>query len=592
MAYQAFYRVYRPQTFREVSGQTHVKRTLQNALEANKTTHAYLFSGPRGTGKTSMARIFAKALNCEHAVAGEPCNECAHCKEINEGKSNDVFEYDAASNSRVEDMREMLEFIDRAPSYGMRYKIYIIDEVHMLSTSAFNALLKTLEEPPAHVVFVLATTEPHKIPATIISRTQRFDFKRLSSSDLVERMKIVLEDIDLDYDERALKVIAQAAAGGMRDALSMLDQVVSFSESEITLEDALFVTGSIGQDVFYDLAQSLAQKDIANVLAMLEKLMSEGKDAVRLSEDFITFFRDLLLIQTAPDLEELLELASTDEKFKELANSFSMDTLYTYIDILSKTQQEMRFSLHSKVYLETALLKMVQSGVSRVTTAENPAGTPEVAALQQQVNELQQLVLQMQKGSMMPQQAQASEPKEKSPRRSRQRSNEFQVQVGRIQEVMKRATRGDLRKIQEIWPNAVAQIPKSQAALLTDAQPVASSSDAFVLQFKEDIYCQIAADNPQFMQQFPQVIAGMTGTMYDIVFVPEQRWLKLREEFFSHYQKSKLQQTTEENPSTSGEEAEENVQSMLVEEQQASANPVVDEAMKLFGEDFVEVVED
>lgn len=589
MAYQAFYRVYRPQTFREVSGQTHVKRTLQNALEAHKTTHAYLFSGPRGTGKTSMARIFAKALNCEQAVAGEPCNKCAHCKEINEGKSNDVFEYDAASNSRVEDMREMLEFIDRAPSYGMRYKIYIIDEVHMLSTSAFNALLKTLEEPPAHVVFILATTEPHKIPATIISRTQRFDFKRLSSTDLVERMKVVLEDIDLDYDDRALKVIAQAAAGGMRDSLSMLDQVVSFSDNEVTLEDALFVTGSIGQDVFYELAQSLVAKDIANVLATLEKLMGEGKDAVRLSEDLITFFRDLLLIQTAPDLGDLLELASSDEKFVELANNFSMDTLYTYIDILSKTQQEMRFSLHSKVYLETALLKMVQSGVSRVTPTENTAGTTEVAVLQQQLNELQQLVLQMQKGGII---QQAPTPKEQSPRRSRQRSNEFQVQVGRIQEIMKRATRDDLRKIQDIWPNAVAQIPKSQAALLTDAQPVASSADAFVLQFKEDIYCQIAADNQQFMQQFPQVIAGMTGMMYDIVFVPKQRWLKLREEFFSHYKKTSSQQSTEENKSTSGEEAEENVQSMLVEEQQASANPIVDEAIKLFGKDFVEVVED
>lgn len=589
MAYQAFYRVYRPQTFREVSGQTHVKRTLQNALEAHKTTHAYLFSGPRGTGKTSMARIFAKALNCEQAVAGEPCNECAHCKEINEGKSNDVFEYDAASNSRVEDMREMLEFIDRAPSYGMRYKIYIIDEVHMLSTSAFNALLKTLEEPPAHVVFILATTEPHKIPATIISRTQRFDFKRLSSTDLVERMKVVLEDIDLDYDDRALKVIAQAAAGGMRDSLSMLDQVVSFSDNKVTLEDALFVTGSIGQDVFYELAQSLVAKDIANVLVTLEKLMSEGKDAVRLSEDLITFFRDLLLIQTAPDLGDLLELASSDEKFVELANNFSMDTLYTYIDILSKTQQEMRFSLHSKVYLETALLKMVQSGVSRVTPTENTAGTTEVAVLQQQLNELQQLVLQMQKGGIV---QQAPTPKEQSPRRSRQRSNEFQVQVGRIQEIMKRATRDDLRKIQDIWPNAVAQIPKSQAALLTDAQPVASSADAFVLQFKEDIYCQIAADNQQFMQQFPQVIAGMTGMMYDIVFVPKQRWLKLREEFFSHYKKTSSQQSTEENKSTSGEEAEENVQSMLVEEQQASANPIVDEAIKLFGKDFVEVVED
>lgn len=586
MAYQAFYRVYRPQTFREVSGQTHVKRTLQNALVANKTTHAYLFSGPRGTGKTSMARIFAKALNCDHAPTNEPCNECAHCVEINEGKSNDVFEYDAASNSRVEDMREMLEYIDHAPSNGTRYKIYIIDEVHMLSTSAFNALLKTLEEPPAHVVFILATTEPHKIPATIISRTQRFDFKRLSSNDLVERMKVVLEDINFGYDERALKVIAQAAAGGMRDSLSMLDQVVSFSDEQVTLEDALFVTGSIGQDIFYELAESLLSKDVAKVLAMLEQLMGEGKDAVRLSEDMITFFRDLLLIQTAPDLGDLLELATSDEKFTNLAHNFSMDTLYTYIDILSKTQQEMRFSLHSKVYLETALLKMVQSGVSRVTAPTEVSGS-ELATLQQQVMDLQALVMEMQKGGI----ATAPQPiaQEQPRRRARARKkDEFQVQVGRIQEIMKRATRDDLRHIQDIWPNAVAQLPKSHAALLVDAQPVASANDAFVLQFKEDIYCSIAADNEQFMQNFPQLIASMTGTLYDIVFVPEQRWQKLREDFLAHYKK---QQTAEQNSSTSGEEPEENVQSMLVEEQQASQDPVVDEAIKLFGEDFVEVVE-
>jgi DNA polymerase III, tau subunit (EC 2.7.7.7) len=288
LAYQAFYRVYRPQSFREMSGQSHVKRTLQNALLADKTTHAYLFSGPRGTGKTSTAKIFAKALNCEHAPTDEPCNECATCKSITNGSHPDVIEFDAASNSSVDEMREIIEKVRFAPA-SARYKVYIIDEVHMLSTSAFNALLKTLEEPPSHAVFILATTEPHKIPATIISRCQRFDFKRLSSTDILERMKIVLEDIQLPYDEQALKVIAKSAAGGMRDALSMLDQVVSFSGEKLTLEDALFVTGSISQEIFYELAKSLAERDVAKVLAMLEQLMSEGKDAVRLSEDLITF---------------------------------------------------------------------------------------------------------------------------------------------------------------------------------------------------------------------------------------------------------------------------------------------------------------
>src|SRR4051812_15781769 len=213
LTYQAFYRVYRPQSFREMSGQTHVKRTLQNALLASKTTHAYLFSGPRGTGKTSTAKIFAKALNCEKAPASEPCNECATCLSITEGSHTDVIEFDAASNSRVEEMRDIIEKVRFAPA-DAHFKVYIIDEVHMLSTSAFNALLKTLEEPPEHAVFILATTEPHKLPATIISRCQRFDFKRLSAIDILERMKVVLEDIELPYEEQALKVIAQAAAGG------------------------------------------------------------------------------------------------------------------------------------------------------------------------------------------------------------------------------------------------------------------------------------------------------------------------------------------------------------------------------------------
>ena len=359
MTYQAFYRVYRPQSFREMSGQTHVKRTLQNALIANKTTHAYLFSGPRGTGKTSTAKIFAKALNCEKAPTNEPCNECPTCVSITEGSHPDVIEFDAASNSRVEEMRDIIEKVRFAPA-NARFKVYIIDEVHMLSTSAFNALLKTLEEPPPHAVFILATTEPHKLPATIISRCQRFDFKRLSSNDILERMKIILEDIDLPFEEQALKVIAQAAAGGMRDALSLLDQVVSFSGDTLTLENALLVSGSISQDVFYDLVGALKGNEIAQVLTSLEGLIADGKDPLRLAEDLITFFRDLLLLQTSSDLTELLELISPEEKFIELAHEFSADALYGYIDILAKTQQEMRFSHHTKIYLETALLKMAQ----------------------------------------------------------------------------------------------------------------------------------------------------------------------------------------------------------------------------------------
>ncbi|WP_025117732.1 DNA polymerase III subunit gamma/tau [Lysinibacillus fusiformis] len=595
MTYQAFYRVYRPQSFREMSGQAHVKRTLQNALLANKTTHAYLFSGPRGTGKTSTAKIFAKALNCEHAPAKEPCNECATCISITDGSHPDVIEFDAASNSRVEEIRDIIEKVRFAPA-SSRYKVYIIDEVHMLSTSAFNALLKTLEEPPPHAVFILATTEPHKLPATIISRCQRFDFKRLSTNDIIERMKVVLEDIELPYEEQGLKVIAQSAAGGMRDALSLLDQVVSFSGEKLKLEDTLLVTGSISQDVFYDLAEALKEKDVAQMLALLEQLIADGKDPLRLSEDLITFFRDLLLLQTSDDLAELLELVSPEERVLSLAHEFAPNMLYGYIDILAKTQQEMRFSHHTKIYLETALLKMVQfSGGSTnqaVTTTSDTAISPDLAqkvvALEQMV---QQLSLQLQSGAPV----QASQtPKEQRPRAKN--PNGYKAPTGRIQEVLKDATKQDVQRIKSIWAQALNQMQKSQSALLAEAEPVAASSSAFVLKFKYDIHCQMVADNQSLKDHFTQLIAGQTGTLYEMLCIPEESWLKMREEFIrDHSMQHKKTSAASEN----GEELLEPPPADMSDEPfiddaqpLSSQDPLVTEAENLFGKDFVEIMED
>ncbi|KEK10233.1 DNA polymerase III subunit gamma/tau [Lysinibacillus sphaericus] len=595
MTYQAFYRVYRPQSFREMSGQAHVKRTLQNALLANKTTHAYLFSGPRGTGKTSTAKIFAKALNCEHAPAKEPCNECATCISITDGSHPDVIEFDAASNSRVEEIRDIIEKVRFAPA-SSRYKVYIIDEVHMLSTSAFNALLKTLEEPPPHAVFILATTEPHKLPATIISRCQRFDFKRLSTNDIIERMKVVLEDIELPYEEQGLKVIAQSAAGGMRDALSLLDQVVSFSGEKLKLEDTLLVTGSISQDVFYNLAEALKAKDVAQMLALLEQLIADGKDPLRLSEDLITFFRDLLLLQTSDDLAELLELVSPEERVLSLAHEFAPNMLYGYIDILAKTQQEMRFSHHTKIYLETALLKMVQfSGGSTnqaVTTTSDTAISPDLAqkivALEQMV---QQLSVQLQSGAPV----QASQtPKEQRPRAKN--PNGYKAPTGRIQEVLKDATKQDVQRIKSIWAQALNQLQKSQSALLAEAEPVAASSSAFVLKFKYDIHCQMVADNQSLKGHFTQLIAGQTGTMYEMLCIPEESWLKMREEFIRDHS---MQHKKTSAASESGEEllepppAEMSDEPFIDDAQPlASQDPLVTEAENLFGKDFVEIMED
>ncbi|KGR78089.1 DNA polymerase III subunit gamma/tau [Ureibacillus sinduriensis] len=589
MTYQAFYRVYRPQSFREMSGQTHVKRTLQNALLANKTTHAYLFSGPRGTGKTSTAKIFAKALNCEKAPSGEPCNECPTCLSITEGSHPDVIEFDAASNSRVEEMRDIIEKVRFAPA-NARFKVYIIDEVHMLSTSAFNALLKTLEEPPPHAVFILATTEPHKLPATIISRCQRFDFKRLSSNDILERMKVVLEDIDLPYEEQALKVIAQAAAGGMRDALSLLDQVVSFSGEMVTLENALLVSGSISQDIFYEVIESLKAKEIAKVLTSIEELIADGKDPLRLAEDLITFFRDLLLLQTSSDLTELLELVTPEDKFIQLAHEFSADTLYGYIDILSKTQQEMRFSHHTKIYLETALLKMVHvpnnSAISAqaASTAVDPAMSEKVANLERIV---QQLTVQLQNGVKV---QGNSGTQQKEAARPRAKSNNFNAPIGRIREVLKGATKQDIHNIKNAWAQSLAQLQKSQAALLAEAEPVAASSSAFVIKFKYDIHCRMVAENREFTSLFAQSLSQSTGTMYEVLCIPENDWMALRQNFIKENGLNQKKETSDDGADIGSDEFEE----PFIDDAQeiASEDPLIVEAEKMFGKDFVEVVDD
>ncbi|TSI11702.1 DNA polymerase III subunit gamma/tau [Lysinibacillus sp. BW-2-10] len=589
MTYQAFYRVYRPQSFREMSGQTHVKRTLQNALLANKTTHAYLFSGPRGTGKTSTAKIFAKALNCEQAPTNEPCNECPTCQSITEGSHPDVIEFDAASNSRVEEMRDIIEKVRFAPA-DARFKVYIIDEVHMLSTSAFNALLKTLEEPPPHAVFILATTEPHKLPATIISRCQRFDFKRLSSTDIFERMKVILEDINLPYEDQALKVIAQAAAGGMRDALSLLDQVVSFSGETLTLDNALLVSGSISQDVFYDVVQALKNKEIAQILNSIEELIADGKDPLRLAEDLITFFRDLLLLQTSSDLVELLELVTPEEKFVALSHEFSADTLYGYIDILAKTQQEMRFSHHTKIYLETALLKMVQVPNSGAVTTGvaghvDPGLNDKVVQLEKLVQQLsQQLANGAQLGNTAMPQKEAPRPRVKT------QGGGYQAPAGRIREVLKGATKQDIQKIKSAWAESLGQLQKSQAALLAEAEPVAASDSAFVVKFKYDIHCQMVAENREFTHLFSQILSQKTGTLYEVLCIPETQWVTLRENFIKENGLNQKKEHTDE-----GTLVQETVHEQpFIEDtyEIASEDPLITEAEKMFGKDFVEVVDE
>ncbi|PID13825.1 DNA polymerase III subunit gamma/tau [Sporosarcina sp. P34] len=581
MIYQALYRAYRPQAFGEMSGQQAIKRTLQNTLLHQKTTHAYLFSGPRGTGKTSAAKIFAKALNCENGPATEPCNECETCKSITEGSNTDVTEFDAASNSRVEEIRDIIERVHVAPS-NARFKVYIIDEVHMLSNSAFNALLKTLEEPPAHVVFILATTEPHKLPLTIISRCQRFDFKPITAPEIIDRMEKVIGDIGVTAETGALRAIAQAATGGMRDALSMLDQAVSFSGDELTTSDALLVTGAIGEEIFYQLAQSIQAKDAGSALSLLNELIAEGKDVGRLAEDMITFFRDMLLLGTAPELTSLLELISDGERFQELAQEFHSDELYRYIDILSKTQQEMRFSNHGKVYIESALLKMIHSGEQQQmqTSAADPEMAQKFAILEQTVRQLQQ---QLATGAVQ----QAAEPQAPTKRAASTASRSAKVPTGKIVEVLKSATKSDIQMIREQWAGMMQSMQRSHAALLEETEPVAASETAFVLKFKYEIHCLMASENATLQAGLSNALLQLTGKGYEVVYVAEESWLQVRADFI---RKSGLaSQNSKDNPQQSDDEQP--TSAFMEEATIEEADPLVTEAEKMFGKDFITIEE-
>ncbi len=565
MGYQALYRVWRPQAFEDVIGQEHVTKTLQNALMQQKISHAYLFSGPRGTGKTSAAKILAKAVNCEHAPVSEPCNECAACRGITDGSISDCLEIDAASNNGVEEIRDIRDKVKYAPS-SVKYKVYIIDEVHMLSTGAFNALLKTLEEPPAHVIFILATTEPHKIPLTIISRCQRFDFKRITPQDIVGRMERIMRESGLEYEEQALSVIARAAEGGMRDALSLLDQAISFGSDRVTIEDALTVTGAVSQSFLTKIVKAIHEKDTAEALGQLKELLAMGKDPVRFVEDMILYYRDMLLFQAAPELEDSMERVYIDGEFKTLAEQIEPDRLYSWIDQWNQSIQEMKWSSHPRISLEVLLVKLCQSDASpRVTSSVDDAVVKKllerVSHLEAEINSLR---------SQTPGEQGMAAPKDK-PKKAAVSNRSFKVPVGRVNEVLKSATKPALIKIKGSWPEMLGSLKRSQAALLNDAEPVAASDQAFVLKFKYEIHCQMAMNNQEFISGLKSTFLQITGNNYDIVGVPEDAWKKIREEYVSS-------QKADNDEEKSGQEP-------------AEEDPLIVKARELFGDELVEIKE-
>ena len=359
MAYQALYRKFRPQEFEDVKGQDHIVTTLKNQIKADRIGHAYLFCGTRGTGKTTVAKLFAKTVNCQNPVDGSPCGECASCKAIAEGSSMNVIEIDAASNNGVDNIRQIREEVAYRPTEG-KYKVYIIDEVHMLSTGAFNALLKTLEEPPSYVIFILATTEAHKIPITILSRCQRYDFHRISIDTIAARLSELMEKEGVDVEEKAIRYVAKAGDGSMRDALSLLDQCIAFHLGEtLTYENVLEVLGAVDTEVFSRLLRQIIAKDSTGAIETLGELVDEGRELGQLVSDFTWYLRNLMLMQTSDDMEEVLDISRDNlEALKEEAHMVSQEVLLRYIRVLSELGNQMRFATQKRIMIEIAIIKL------------------------------------------------------------------------------------------------------------------------------------------------------------------------------------------------------------------------------------------
>ena len=569
MAYQALYRKWRPQKFEDMVGQTAVTKTLKNAIIHHKTSHAYLFTGPRGTGKTSAAKIFAKAINCLNPQDGEPCNDCLLCKGITEGTIGDVIEIDAASNNGVEEIRDIRDKARYAPTQAT-YKVYIIDEVHMLSTGAFNALLKTLEEPPKNVIFILATTEPHKIPATIISRTQRFDFRRITNDEIIQRLRYILEQEEIAYEEEALSVIARCANGGMRDALSLLDQVISFSDDKVSFEQAIQVSGSLTDDLMIEFVRLLTQQQAQAALLQLQDLLLLGKEASRLIEEWLEFSRDLLVAKQTGDM------IGRSEAFVEFAKEVEEAFLYRFMDALNQTQQEMRFTTKPTISLEVFTIKMAQPVVA-VTQQAVPANQEYVSQLEQQLQSLQQQMSQLLQGQgvVAPKKA-TSTPQAKA--------STYKPNIGEVYKVLDAATRKDLIFIRELWGDLLQMLSTTQRALLKASEPVAASPNGFVLKFDYEILCQRAQESVELHEDIARYCQTLAQYPGNFVSVTGEQWVQIRQDY--------LRDKKEKQEAEGVTHATEMEEQPTDEEEKNEVEQLVQNTIDLFGEEIVHISEE
>ena len=531
--YQALYRKYRSQTFSQLVGQEIVAKTLKQAVEQEKISHAYLFSGPRGTGKTSVAKIFAKAMNCPNQVGGEPCNNCYICQAVTNGSLEDVIEMDAASNNGVDEIRDIRDKSTYAPSVA-HYKVYIIDEVHMLSTGAFNALLKTLEEPTPNVVFILATTELHKIPATILSRVQRFEFKSIKTQDIRDHIFHILEKEGIDYESEGVEIIARRAEGGMRDALSILDQALSLTqEARLTTAVSEEITGTISLGALDDYVAALAQKDVTRALENLNLIFDNGKSMTRFVTDLLQYLRDILIVQTGGENTHYSDL------FKDNLD-LSQAVLFEMIGIATSSLADIKASLQPKIYAEMMTIRLAELEVKPEITGQ-VAG--ELASLREEVARLKQALANVN-----------TSPKQATPAPSRPVNSKsvYRVDRNKVQSILQEAVenpdlaRQNLIRLQNAWGEVIESLSGPDKALLVGSQPVAANEHHAILAFESNFNAGQTMKRDNLNTMFGNILSQAAGFSPEILAISMDEWKEVRADFSAKAKSSQGNSVKEE----------------------------------------------